>query len=102
MQKIKKLLQTMKPSLHDDRSLLVGAAIGTREEDKQRIAELAEVGVNAVILDSSQGDSVYQVEMLKHIKKSHPGLPYTAMQLKESIQYNSSTACLQWLPCWPK
>lgn len=26
------------------------------------------------MLDSSQGDSTYQVEMLNHIKREHPGL----------------------------
>lgn len=30
--------------------------------------------VDAVILDSSQGDSTYQIQMLQHIKRAHPGL----------------------------
>jgi hypothetical protein len=41
----------------------VGAATGTREGDKERIARLVEAGVDAVILDSSQGDSTYQIEV---------------------------------------
>lgn len=44
-------------------NLLCGAAIGTREGDKQRVAELVKAGVDAVILDSSQGDSTYQVRV---------------------------------------
>ena len=37
--------------------LLVGAAVGTRPEDKQRVRVLREAGVDVVILDSSQGAS---------------------------------------------
>lgn len=43
------------PSVGADGRLLVGAAVGTREEDKQRVTALREAGVDAVILDSSQG-----------------------------------------------
>ena len=52
--------------------------MGTREEDKRRVAALAEAGVDAVILDSSQGDSTYQVAMIKHIKQAHPGVDVIA------------------------
>eukprot|EP00879_Flechtneria_rotunda_P018863 GHRR01019800.1.p1 GENE.GHRR01019800.1~~GHRR01019800.1.p1 ORF type:complete len:443 (+),score=175.86 GHRR01019800.1:489-1817(+) len=62
------------PSLDSKGRLLVGAATGTREGDKERIARLVEAGVDAVILDSSQGDSTYQLGMLRHIKQHHPGL----------------------------
>ena len=31
-------------------------------------------GVDAVILDSSQGDSTFQLQMLNHIKRAHQGL----------------------------
>ena len=34
---------------------MVGAAVGTRPEDKQRVQALREAGVDVVILDSSQG-----------------------------------------------
>ncbi len=42
--------------------LRVGAAVGTRDSDRDRVKLLWEVArVDAVILDSSQGDSTYQV-----------------------------------------
>ncbi|PNG62155.1 Inosine-5'-monophosphate dehydrogenase 1, partial [Tetrabaena socialis] len=42
--------------------LRCGAAVGTREADKDRVKLLYEQGgVDAIILDSSQGDSTYQV-----------------------------------------
>lgn len=50
-------------SLDSQGRLLVGAATGTRENDKERIARLVEAGVDAVILDSSQGDSTYQLQV---------------------------------------
>jgi IMP dehydrogenase len=43
------------------------AAAGTREGDKERIARLVEAGVDAVILDSSQGDSTYQIEVRERV-----------------------------------
>ena len=53
------------PSLDKQGRLLCGAAIGTREADKERAKQLAAAGVDALILDSSQGDSTYQIEMIK-------------------------------------
>eukprot|EP00312_Isochrysidales_sp_CCMP1244_P006307 CAMPEP_0196689596 /NCGR_PEP_ID=MMETSP1090-20130531/18540_1 /TAXON_ID=37098 /ORGANISM="Isochrysis sp, Strain CCMP1244" /LENGTH=509 /DNA_ID=CAMNT_0042028609 /DNA_START=51 /DNA_END=1580 /DNA_ORIENTATION=+ len=52
--------------------LLVGASIHTRPEDKTRVAMLVEAGVDVVVIDSSQGNSRYQEEMVKHIKATHP------------------------------
>lgn len=51
------------PSLDSQGRLRCGAATGTREGDKERIARLVEAGVDAVILDSSQGDSTYQIQV---------------------------------------
>ena len=55
-----------------EKRLLVGAALSTHEEDKERLAELVRVGVDVVVIDSSQGDSVYQADMVKHIKQKSP------------------------------
>eukprot|EP00249_Psilotum_nudum_P007314 c20468_g1_i1 orf=363-1697(-) len=62
------------PSVGNDGRLLVGAAVGTRENDKERLKLLVEAGVDVVILDSSQGDSIYQKEMLAYSKRAHPNL----------------------------
>lgn len=73
--------QNTRISVDKNGNLLVGAAVGTRPEDKSRVKSLVEAGVNVVILDSSQGDSEYQIEMLKYIKDSHPGLQYLICSL---------------------
>lgn len=62
------------PSVASDNRLLVGAAVGTRMEDRARVVALRAAGVDAVILDSSQGDSTYQVAMLRWIKDNCPGV----------------------------
>lgn len=61
-----------------NKQLLVAAAVGTRPADRDRVNALVSAGVDAVIIDSSQGDSVFQHEMVKWIKKTHPQVQVVA------------------------
>jgi IMP dehydrogenase len=55
-----------------NKQLLVGASIGTRPEDRERAAALVEAGVDIIVVDSSQGDSIYQLEMVQFLKQTFP------------------------------
>jgi len=56
------------------KQLMVGAAISTKDESRERLERLAQAGVNVVVVDAAQGNSIYQIEMIKHIKKTYPDI----------------------------
>uniref|UniRef100_A0A7S2AAG7 Inosine-5'-monophosphate dehydrogenase n=1 Tax=Trieres chinensis TaxID=1514140 RepID=A0A7S2AAG7_TRICV len=56
----------------ENKQLLVGASIGTRPDDRTRAAALVEAGGDVIIVDSSQGDSKYQIDIVQHLKSAHP------------------------------
>ena len=62
----------------ESKQLYSAAAIGTRPIDRDRLASLAEAGLDIVVIDSSQGNSVFQVEMIQWIKKTYPSLEIIA------------------------
>ncbi|CAH1452634.1 unnamed protein product [Lactuca virosa] len=62
------------PSVGENGEFLVGASIGTRENDKERLEHIVKAGANVIVIDSSQGNSIYQIEMIKYVKKTFPDL----------------------------
>lgn len=66
---IKKNSEYPLASMDNQKRLLVGAAIGTQEYDKERARRLIEEAeVDVICIDSSQGNSVFQIEMIKYLK----------------------------------
>jgi len=75
------------------KSLMVAAAIGTRPNDKDRVHGLVAAGVDAIIVDSSQGDSVFQHEMVKWIKQQYPDLQVVAGNVVTKRQAKNLIEC---------
>ncbi|CED84803.1 imp dehydrogenase [Phaffia rhodozyma] len=68
-------LASKKPST---KQLYCAAAIGTRPADRERLRLLVEAGLDLVVLDSSQGNSIFQIELLQWIKKTYPDIDVVA------------------------
>ncbi|MGE0710617.1 MAG: IMP dehydrogenase [Planctomycetota bacterium] len=53
------------------KQLRVGAAVSTRDEDRERVTALVEAGVDLIVIDAAQGDSIYELRLLEWIKKEY-------------------------------
>mmetsp|Transcript_97194 Transcript_97194/g.258291 ORF Transcript_97194/g.258291 Transcript_97194/m.258291 type:complete len:484 (-) Transcript_97194:96-1547(-) len=61
-------------STDPNKQLLVAAACRPQASEYERVRKLVEAGMDALVLDASQGDSFPQVEFLKNVKHEFPSL----------------------------
>ncbi|KAH9599260.1 CBS domain [Trypanosoma melophagium] len=65
---IVKLTENKRASLDSRGRLLVGAAVGVKNEDMTRAAMLVEVGADVLVVDIAHGHSALCIEMIRRLK----------------------------------
>ena len=59
-------------SKDERKQLRVGAAVSTRAEDRERLEALLQAGADVIVIDSAQGDSTFQVNLIRFAKERSP------------------------------
>ena len=62
----------------EQKRLRVGAAVSTHPHDRERIDMLVARGVDLLVVDSAQGYSKFQIDLLKELKKKYPNVDVMA------------------------
>jgi IMP dehydrogenase len=71
----------------EDKTLLVGAGINTRDY-RERVPALLEAGADVLCIDSSDGYSEWQKETLTWVKKNFPQIPIGAGNVVDKEGFN--------------
>jgi IMP dehydrogenase len=66
--------------------LRVGAAISTKPEAIDRLEALSAVGLDIVVIDSAQGNSIYQINLIREIKRKFPEVQIVAGNIVTAYQ----------------
>ncbi len=73
-------------SKDERKQLQVGASVSTKDQDRERIAALVEAGVDLLVIDSAQGDSIYQTGALEFVKANYPQVDVLAGNVVTQVQ----------------
>merc|ERR1712048_633906 len=76
-----------------NKNLMVAASVGTRPADRDRVRALVAAGVDAIVVDSSQGDSMFQHEMIKWMKNEFSELQVIGGNVVTKLQAKHLIDC---------
>ncbi|EDO07046.1 putative inosine-5'-monophosphate dehydrogenase [Babesia bovis T2Bo] len=71
---IKRNRRFPKASHNENMQLLVGVAISTQPGSIEKAKKLMDAGADVLVIDSSQGNSVYQIDLIKQLRQSYPNV----------------------------
>ena len=67
--------------------LMVGAAVGVSDKDKEQAERLKDAGVDVIVVDTAHGHSERVIEMVKWLKKNIPEIQVIAGNIATSEAY---------------
>jgi len=73
-------------SKDSQKRLLVGAAISTHPQDRERIEAVIEKKCDLLVIDAAQGYSSYQIELIKELKRKYPEVDILAGNVVTRVQ----------------